>query len=481
MTSTSRAARDARRRLVGARSTASRAFLAAVGVVAAAAARSAGAAAIPPDLPGEPARVAPFAARVAETRFPSYDDRGRVGTTRWRVVTGTGNCCENYLTSTADGVLADFGDDYLRFSVDAGRSWSEVTPPDDTIRDLMGEGAIATAPGGDIVGVSSTYGDALVSFKYDGDTGSWRYAVGAAHTAPYDRPAIAVVPGPFTIAGATVPYLTMQRGGFGAVTKNPWFYSIDGLNYTLPDNRPVEQHLPATSRWLDLAPSAERDWVQPHEQAGVVPLGDGVALGVPPSIGDRLDDVSKRLTVLDRQTLRWSEFRFPEPRLEGPAPTPLSSPQDRLVADSRGWLHHVVADGDVLRYQMSSDGGRSWTAATATPVRGYRFNPYFVSLRAHGGLRITAVAVNVSKPGQPGTASSLNMVFRFSTAGPTPRLVRRYVVGDGGGHASAHGIGPLDEGTSFLDFTTIAFLPDGRIATSFIDGDHPTPAIAVEL
>ena len=70
--------------------------------------------------------------------------------TEWRVVDATGNCCENYLTSDHRGRLYDFGGSYVNYTDDRGLTWKSVRP----LTPLQnGEGAIAMAPGGDVVGV----------------------------------------------------------------------------------------------------------------------------------------------------------------------------------------------------------------------------------------------------------------------------------------------------------------------------------------
>src|SRR5688500_7355936 len=71
------------------------------------------------------------------------------GTTDWTVVLSTGNCCENYLTSNSQGRLYDFGGSYINFTDDRGKKWKQVRPITPLVN---GEGAIAMAPGGDVVG-----------------------------------------------------------------------------------------------------------------------------------------------------------------------------------------------------------------------------------------------------------------------------------------------------------------------------------------
>ena len=104
------------------------------------------------------AQVAPLAPPISEATYdsrdygkdgiPSADDRA--ATTKWRVVEATGNCCENYVTTTREGRLLDFGGTYVNFSDDRGLTWNQVRPLTPLVN---GEGTIVLAPGGDVLGV----------------------------------------------------------------------------------------------------------------------------------------------------------------------------------------------------------------------------------------------------------------------------------------------------------------------------------------
>jgi hypothetical protein len=52
----------------------------------------------------------------------------RVGRTTWRVINDTGNCCENYITTTKTGRLYDFGGTYVNYTDDRGLTWKQVRP-----------------------------------------------------------------------------------------------------------------------------------------------------------------------------------------------------------------------------------------------------------------------------------------------------------------------------------------------------------------
>ncbi len=103
------------------------------------------------------AQVVPIQPDVTTASHPTVDYGNdanpaddKQGTTTWRVVNGTGNCCENYVTVTRTGRLLDFGGSYLNFSDDRGSTWRSVRPLEPLVN---GEGAVVAAPGGDVLGV----------------------------------------------------------------------------------------------------------------------------------------------------------------------------------------------------------------------------------------------------------------------------------------------------------------------------------------
>jgi hypothetical protein len=171
---------------------------------------------------------------VVKRSFPSVDhgsptaDDNRHGKTTWRVVAGTGNCCENYLTTSRQGRLFDFGGTWVQISDDRGLTWKQVEPLTPLI---TGEGTIAVAPNGDIIGIGwDPYsGDHLQAFKYEAFSGKWFYNELPLHTPFYDREWVTVVPGPFSVDGRTVPYISFVKGGYPS--KELWLWSADGLNY----------------------------------------------------------------------------------------------------------------------------------------------------------------------------------------------------------------------------------------------------------
>jgi hypothetical protein len=104
-----------------------------------------------------------------------------MGTTQWRVASDTGNCCENYLSTTPDGRILDFGGTYPYLSDDAGQTWQRVEPVTPLVN---GEGTISPAPNGDIVGIGwDPYsGDHVQAFKFDAEADRWLVAEQPLHT-----------------------------------------------------------------------------------------------------------------------------------------------------------------------------------------------------------------------------------------------------------------------------------------------------------
>lgn len=229
----------------------------------------------------------------------------------------------------------------------------------------------------------------------------------------------------------------------------------------------IKGRVPVSS-YLDVPQWRELDWLQSHEQAGIVPLEKGRALGVLPSIPDVFDETADPMTIFDPETLKWSSFTFPNESFDGP------TYGGRFAVDSRGWLHYVHVDRQVV-YRMSSDGGRHWSTAAMDLPEGFSMHgSYYVSLKTNGAWGMSVVAVHAQGP----TGDAQDLVYRFDTDGSTPRLQRIYFVG----------LGDLDTGAGLtstaserFDFPTVTLLPGGRIAVSFGDSLHRDPAIAVEL
>lgn len=168
-----------------------------------------------------PARVMPYDQAFVDVKsYPVFDAGGDpLGSARWRVIQNTGNCCENYLATTRDGDLLDFGGTYLRFSEDKGQTWLQVRPLEPLVN---GEGAVSVAPTGDIIGMTwDPYsGDHIVTFKYDVEEEAWLYSETKLHTPFFDRPWLAVVRGPFDFGGVEAPYVSILMSNFSFIGRS---------------------------------------------------------------------------------------------------------------------------------------------------------------------------------------------------------------------------------------------------------------------
>lgn len=409
---------------------------------------------------GLEAEVSDYAgATVTEARYPVLDAGGsKTRMQNWRIVAGTGNCCENYLSSTSSGRLFDFGGDYLYFSDDEGLSWKQVSPADPLPN--FGEGAVSVAPGGDIVGVAWNpyYGDRLVPFKYEAEEETWYYTTTKLHQPFFDRESLAAIPGPFTFAGQTYPYAVLLKGGFPA--KDPWFVSLDGLNYFVPSSKLADQIIESpVEGWLDFKGTPAHDWLQATYQTRLTALGKGQAVS---GLAGYTEDALSPQWGLFNKDLRWTAFNFKTKRLPG---------SGNMLTDSQGRLHYSWATQKFTGYMMSADGGRHWTTVKIPVPKGSQKTPD-LDFRANGKLELTAIAAHIhNKDGV-----SQDYVYKLSTARNRIRMLETYLVGDG---ELATGSGVTSSDPRF-DFSTITLLPDGRVALSFIDGLHTTPTLAIE-
>src|SRR5688572_14737730 len=189
------------------------------------------------------------------------------GTTTWRVVKDTGNCCENHLgLSKGGGRLFDIGGSYINYSDDRGLTWFSVRPPEPLVN---GEGSIAVAPNGDVLGITwdAYSGDHLVAYKYNAESGEWKTLTNILHHPVYDRPWLSVIPGPFTDAtGKVVPYVSIVEGGTGV--KDPMFVSTDGLVYAEPSSTTLGNlSSDPVSSWFPISADPSADWTQPIRSA----------------------------------------------------------------------------------------------------------------------------------------------------------------------------------------------------------------------
>lgn len=402
------------------------------------------------------ARVRPFLPQSVDVReYPVHSVSGEpLGTATWRVVAGTGNCCENFIGTTREGRLMDFGGTHLHYSDDLGETWKEVVPLG-TI--LNGEGTVVDAPGGDVVGASwITYdGDKLLAYKYDGETKRWLYAENHLHTPFFDRPWIATVKGPFQVGPVTVPYISILTSNF---SRDVHYVSLDGLNYFIPSTRAQDEAAGrSVSKWLDLPNDPDADWTQPVTELGVGPLAGGGAL----TQGGAFVQVPWML--LESPELRWSGYTFPDDAL----------PDGRVLTDSKGRIHHVgTFRGErAFTYMMSPSGGRGWAGEVVELPGDLVVEDW--DFKANAGLGKAVVGVHAHDPVRN---VDQDLVFELSVEDDVV-VERVYFVGAGDAPATSGVTG----GELRFDFSTIGIMPTGEIVTTFVDKAHTDPALAILL
>lgn len=417
-----------------------------------------------------PAKVVAVDPPVSEQTYPGVDygrshnpRDDREMTTTWTVVEETGNCCETYLTTTADGRLLDFGGRYIHYSDDRGLTWFRVEPLAPLVN---GEGAIVTAPGGDVLGVEwDPYsGDHLQFYKFEADTGAWRYTEMPLHQPFYDREWIAVLPGPVTVDGRTHEYVSFVKGG---LPKEVWFYSTDGLNYTQVTSKDVDKFLSGAQTQAPLPATAnpDSDWVQENTNGGMIQLGAGDMLASP--------DFLAEWSLLDGDAFTWSSYTFADG----------TEPRGLFQVDSAGRVHNVLPSqgGDAFDYRVSGDGGQKWKSITVDLPENHTINE--LDFRANLAAGVAAVAMRAH---DAISGTDQDLVYKLDITKLGPRLMRRYDVGLGDLSAVA-GVGnPVR-----FDFESVTIYADGRVAVSFLDSTttmrHPihgtenfAPAIAIE-
>lgn len=405
--------------------------------------------------------------------YSVVDARGRkTGTAKWRVSQAGGNCCEVLLAATRTGRLVEFGGTYPLYSDDRGVTWTEVAPLAPSTSRFPskgalpvggGEGTIVQAPGGDIVGIGwDPYsGDRLQSFMYSAKDKKWYYQEAPLHEPFYDREWLAVAKGPFTIAGQTVPWISMVVSN---AHRTVALMSLDGLNYFDPASRDLTAAANAAVKaYLPVTPDPDLDYMQEQSETGISAVPGGVL------------SFDKAQTCPTQTLLRdgtWACFELPnEQEITG-----------SLHADSRGWLHEVIADGggDFI-YRISKDGGRTWTETLfALPADLEITQPASWDFKVNGRLGLMALTAHAEKESH----LFQDVVLTFDVRTTKPRLKQRYYVGDGN-LRSTSGLDAEDTAKgapSFrVDFTSVAILPDGKVAVAFADKTYTDPAIAILL
>jgi hypothetical protein len=375
------------------------------------------------------------------------------GKAEWRVVRETGNCCENYLLATPGGTLIDLGGTYPRFTEDKGLKWKEVHPIEPLVN---GEGAISNAPNGDIVGMTwDPYsGDHIVTFKYEAAEEQWYFSETKLHTPFYDRPWHAVIDGPFDIAGETVPYISVIMSNY-MVGREFYMVSTDGLNYFIPNARWLDRRDGEIVE-LEMRKDPWADFAQPQVESGVTPLPGGGALAID-VIGISLGQAAGT-AYLKPPRFKWADHA-------------MAAQPGSILADSRAWLHQVDANiGErSFSFKTSVNKGKQWEGPNIRLPKGFTVEDF--DFKVNGALGIGVVAIHSHNAKKN---VDQDFVYRLDISEEVARLERIFYVGAGDKSVSS-GVGA----SLRFDFATIAILPDGTIATSFVDSTHLEPSLAV--
>jgi hypothetical protein len=427
---------------------------------------------------GLPADLVPWSTTQATGTFATTQYAGgspATGQATWREVNNLGNGAEKFITTDQNGTIYDIGGRYLIFSKDGGATWTAVEPQQPLVN---AEGALSVAPNGDIVGVTwDPYsGDQLFSYKYDAASGQWLWLQNPSKTPFYDRPELDVIPGPFTISNpsgvgtTTVPYISLVSSH-----GSPYVYSTDGLTY---DN--LVGTGAAVTQWIPTTHDSNLDWDQTQIWSPMRALGGGWALDY--TSGGGAEDYSPTDNTTSSPLALFSPVDMSLHPLTLPDASSLSQ---NLHVDSLGRLHQVVIDrdGSGFTYSVSADGGQSWNALDT------KFAPYNTinsntggqvldfRVNAHLGEAALVTRTNAGTAQSPPHSGSpqQDWVYKFDITGAAPRLVTRYVLGQGNNTVDTAYIGTYETSGHRYDFASLAMLPDGRVATSFMDESTVMP------
>ncbi|MBI2077476.1 MAG: carboxypeptidase regulatory-like domain-containing protein [Euryarchaeota archaeon] len=412
--------------------------------------------------------VAPtsFAATPKVETYAQLSAAGEpAGSREWRTVAGTGNCCEVYVATTPDGRIVDLGGHNVRISADEGRTWTQVVDP---LLLNNGEGAIAYAPGGDILGMTwhPYEGDRFDTFKYVARDGTWYFSESPLHQPFADRPWITVVKGPFqTPTGGVSAYVGIVTALGANDPRHIYHITYDGLTYqelALP-------YAPLPKRSVDLANlvrDADRDWLQPVSYSRVYPVTHGLAL----LSFQGIVNVGCEWGVLGYDmTLSCADF--------GQATLPRGS----LLVDSNGSLH-VLSFAPAneryftrLVYRTSTDGGRTWNGEEHPLPEAYSAHWENTDFKVNARLDQAVVFLHAQSPSAASPERNQDLAYRFRGVSGTPWL------------SEVLRLGPVDDpdrtggdpvaGKCCIDFVTVGILPSGHIVAGFTDESRPSPLL----
>ncbi len=269
-----------------------------------------------------------------------------------------------------------------------------------------------------------------------------------------------MIPGPFKDAtGTEYPYITFVKGAYPS--KEAWLMSYDGLTYVQAESKLVDRTLTgsAVKAPLEINVAEWADWAQPITETGIVPLGNGGALA-----GPDFPSLTYDFSLFNPKKMSWDKYTFPNGE----------DPQGRIQIDSKGRIHNVIADlaerPSSFVYRVSGDGGATWQETTVSTPAGERIEE--LDFKSNGALNLAAVAVRAQRE----NGNDRDIVFKLDTAA-APRVTRTYDVRRGDAGATS-GVG----NSVRFDFESVALLPDGRVALSFLDSTtNRRPGMAIEL
>ena len=418
---------------------------------------------------------------VRVSAYPVYDGRGhRIGTARWRISPAGGNCCETYITGTRSGRIVESGGTYPWYTDDRGKHWYQVKfdIPDQNDNGKTvagGEGATVAAPDGSIYGVTwdAYSGDHLQAYSYTPQKNAWSVSEVVMKSPFYDRPWLSYAQGPFVLNGTKVKHLLDVTGG--GITKDIDTFSGDGQDYSQPSFFYLDEQQASGSPRVRIPvrrnPAA--DWWQPHPGTGTLPLNAGGILRF--SNGEDVTGTKGcPVAQLEPATTTWRCVSL------------VGSVKGIVRQDSRGYLTEVYPNGTgAVTLATSRDGGVHWSSIRLTPPAGVAKTLETSSLLnvvANGKLGQAVVSSRWDDAAHHGH----DIVFRVDTSKPAPRLSRTYLVGRGD-------IRTGNDVTSVtmprFDYESVALLPDGKIAVTFVDSTclqpttrdpkHDSPEVAI--
>ncbi len=407
-----------------------------------------------PSLPATQATPTPAPADYRAATYKTFDAAGRPsGTAKWHWTTAGGNCCEVYVTATSAGRLLEYGGTWPFYSDDRGKTWHRIVP----LTPLRsGEGALVAGPRGDVFGIGwDPYtGDHLQGLRYTHASKKWEVAEAPLKSPFFDREWITYVKGPFRDEqGATVPYVTLVRGG--TATKAVELLATDGLSYTTVTVPGRDVTSGPEPRFFDIktVKNPDADWWQPNPGTFTLPMNAGGVL----LFENSGDNLGAPAAWLNPTTLKWERVRL------------AFTPTGTVRQDSRGWLTMVSRRGNELTLALSSDGGRRWREVLLPLPESHpkiEGSGNFFDVKVNGKLGQAVVSTRADNRAQLGQ----DVVWRVSIKGAQPKVLKTYAVGKGDLSTT---IGVLGSLANRYDFPSVALLPDGRIAVSFDDSTTP--------